>query len=114
MKLPKEELQQIIELFITKLAAIDGVSYKKMFGGAGIYYDGKMFALVSQGGRCFLKANDSNRSFFEDAGMKNFNPYGGEGKGLPYYEIPEEVFDDPEELAEWAWRSIDINRWGGV
>jgi len=32
---------------------------------------------------------------------------------MPYYEVPEDVLDDREELERWAGRSIEVALGGG-
>lgn len=88
-------------LLLEKLSQIEGLTSKKMFGGHGIFHEGKMFALVDPQGQGYLKTDDSNRMDFESMGSHKHKP-------MPYYSIPEEIFNDPEKLVEWANKSIDI------
>lgn len=85
------------------------VSVRRMFGGAGLYRDGKMFGLIADD-VAYLKVDDSNRDDFVKAGSSPFNPYPGKGRTIvmSYYEIPPDVLENPEELAGWAQRSFDI------
>ncbi len=76
------------------------IQIKRMFGGAGIYYQGIMFALVSDD-LLYLKADNINRSDFTDREMSNFNPHGA-SKGMPYWQVPAEVVEDRHLMAEWA------------
>lgn len=32
---------------------------------------------------------------------------GGKGAGMPYYEVPEQVVEDPFVLSVWAQKAID-------
>ena len=43
------------------------VSARRMFGGAGLYRDGKMFGLIADD-VAYLKVDDSNREEFVQAG----------------------------------------------
>lgn len=83
------------------------VSARKMFGGAGLYRDGKIFGLVA-GDVAYLKVDDSNRDSFEKAGSRPFKPYPNKPVVMPYYEIPAEILEQPEELIKWAQRSLAI------
>lgn len=89
------------ELLLEKLSQIGGITSKKMFGGYGIFNEGKMFALVDSKGQAYFKADDSNRTDFEASGSDKHSR-------MPYYSIPGEVFEDPEALVTWAKKSIDI------
>lgn len=89
------------ELFLEKLSQIGGITSKKMFGGHGIFHEGKMFAIIDSKGRSYLKANDSNQADFEAFGSHKHSR-------MPYLSIPQKIFDDPETLVTWAKKSIDI------
>jgi DNA transformation protein len=73
-----------------------------MFGGAGIWRNGVMFALVS-GEEIFLKSDEASRPRFREAGCRPFM-YEKDGKPveLSYWSIPEAALDDGELLREWA------------
>jgi DNA transformation protein len=73
-----------------------------MFGGAGIYRDGIMFALVS-GDEIFLKSDAATEPRFREAGCRPFlYEKGGRSVEMSYWSIPEEVLDDGELLKAWA------------
>jgi DNA transformation protein len=83
-----------------------GVSARRMFGGYGLYRQGMMFALVAED-VLYFKVDDQNRAAFKAAGM---GPFTYEGKNKPvemsYYESPPELFDDGEEMTDWAKRAF--------
>jgi DNA transformation protein len=87
------------------------VTVRKMFGGAGLYCDGIIFAVIADD-VAYLKVDDSNREDFIKAGSAPFNPYQEKDKTIvmSYYEIPVDVLEDPEQLAKWAQRSLAIAR----
>lgn len=92
-----------------QLAHWGKVSARRMFGGAGLYREGKMFGLIAAD-VAYLKVDDSNRSAFVKAGSSPINPHPGQTKKvvLSYYEIPPYVLEDRDELANWAQRSLEI------
>ena len=47
------------------------ISVRKMFGGAGLYRDGKMFGLVADD-VIYLKVDDTNRGKYEAVGSGFF------------------------------------------
>jgi DNA transformation protein len=100
---------EFLEYVLDQLAGWGGVSARRMFGGAGLYRDGRMFGLVADD-VAYLKADDSNRADFVKAGSAAFNPYPEKGKTavMSYYEIPPDVLEDRDELAAWAQRSLAI------
>jgi len=91
------------ELFMEKLSQIGGITSKKMFGGHGIFHEGKMFGIVDSKGQSYLKADDSNWTDFEAFSSHKHSR-------MPYLSIPEKVFNDPETLITWAKKSIDISK----
>ena len=89
--------------FIKELfAAFGPVSVRRMFGGAGIFADGLMIALISDD-EIYLKADAQTSPAFQAEGLKPFT-YGAKRKRvvMSYWRMPERLFDDPEELAEWV------------
>jgi DNA transformation protein len=96
---------------LDQLAVWGGVSARRMFGGAGLYRDGKMFGLVADD-VAYLRADDTNRADFLKAGSAPFNPYPDMAKTtvMSYYEVPPEVLENPDELAKWARRSLETQR----
>jgi len=89
----------IRELF----SAFGPVEVRRLFGGAGIYADGTMFALVHRG-VIYLKADEQNAPAFEREGLEPFSySRRGERASLTSYRrMPDRLYDDPDELAAWA------------
>ncbi|NRP19081.1 DNA transformation protein TfoX1 [Ensifer adhaerens] len=78
------------------------VTIKRMFGGKGVYFEGVIFALEVDG-EILLKGDDRTGPTFEEAGSRRW-AYDGKGKPvkMPYWSIPEEAYDDPDEMARWV------------
>ena len=98
--------------FIRDLFAPFGpVTVRRMFSGAGIFADGLMFGLVVRD-VIYLKADGGNRADFERENCAPFTYTRGKKSGrpsehaLPYWRLPERLYDDPDELAEWAQRAF--------
>ena len=89
----------IRELF----AAFGPVVVRRMFGGAGIFADGTMFALVHDG-VIYLKADERTAPAFEREALGPFTYMRrGELASLSSYRrMPDRLYDDPAELAVWA------------
>jgi len=90
-----------VNYIVDKLSGIGDVSSRAMFGGYGIFNEGLMFALISDG-VLYFKVDDSNREMYEKAGSGKFQ------HGISYWEVPTEVFEDTAKLYEWANSSIGI------
>jgi DNA transformation protein len=90
-------------LLVEKIQSIGGISSKKMFGGYGIFHDGRMFGMVDSKGQYFLKSDDTTKALFEEAGATRH------GK-MPYYSIPAVVFDATTQLLIWVQKAIHISK----
>ncbi|WP_461319531.1 TfoX/Sxy family protein [Bradyrhizobium barranii] len=89
----------MIDLF----ADFGPVTIRKMFSGYGISADGINFALALRAG-LFFRADEVTIPNFEAEGSKPFQ-YSTRAKTVlvnSYWELPARLFDDSEELAQWA------------
>jgi DNA transformation protein and related proteins len=100
--------------FIHELFAQFGpVTVRRMFSGAGIFRDGLMFGLVIRD-VIYLKVDETNAAEFEREGSAPFTYTRGRKSGrpsqhaLPYWRLPERLYDDPDELAAWARRAFAV------
>jgi DNA transformation protein and related proteins len=88
------------------------VTIKRMFGGAGIYAEGLMFALVFDDAM-YLRVDAASIPDFERAGSAPFvYPLAKNRAGRPsrsFWRLPERLYDDPDELAVWAGRALAIS-----
>ncbi|MFG1395948.1 TfoX/Sxy family protein [Roseixanthobacter pseudopolyaromaticivorans] len=86
------------------------VDVRRMFGGAGVYADGAMFAL-EVGGELYLKVDEG---FALDLGAGGSVPFSYEAKGrrtiMSYWKVPEAALDDGDDLAALARRALEIAR----
>lgn len=103
-----------IEHLQDALQALGPVSVRRMFGGAGVFADGVMFALVSDD-MLFFKADEKTRTAHEAEGLGPF-VYRAKGKtvALGYWRAPERLLDDPDEMVEWARRALAVARRGAA
>ena len=90
--------------FLTDLFADFGpVTIRRMFSGYGISVDGVNFALSLRAG-LFFRADDETIPRFEAEGSKPFS-YQTSTRSVTvasYWQLPARLFDDTEELSEWA------------
>jgi DNA transformation protein len=99
--------EDIRELFV----AFGVVTVRRMFGGAGIYAEETMFALVHDG-VIYLKADDHNAPAFERENLAPFTYTTRHGKRgvMSYRRMPDRLYDDPDELAAWAREALAAAR----
>ncbi len=100
--------------FIHDLFAQFGpVTVRRMFSGAGLFCDGVMFGLVVRD-VIYLKADETGIAEFEREDSEPFTYSRGKTSGrvsrhaLPYWRLPERLYDDPDKLAVWAGRALAI------
>jgi DNA transformation protein len=89
------------------MSGVGRIAARRMFGGHGLYHDGRMVALVADG-RLYLKVDAQTRAAFEAAGSSPF-VYAGKGKPvtMSYWLAPDEALDDPSAMTPWARRAIE-------
>jgi len=100
-----------LEYVIDQFSAWGEVAVRKMFGGAGLYRDGRMFGLVADD-VVYLKVDDTTRDKYLAAGSAPFKPFKDKPTSLSYFQLPPEIFEDAEALMEWAEESLDIQKKG--
>lgn len=95
-----------VELLKDALSGLGPVSVRRMFGGAGVYAGGVMFALISDD-TLYLKADAQSQPAFEAEGLEPF-VYQSRGRtiALSYWRAPERLLDDPDEMLAWARRAL--------
>lgn len=93
---------------LEQLAPLGQVRIRNMFGGAGVYYGDLMFGLIA-GEVLYFKADEINRPDFEAEGTEAFvyAPPSGKTITMSYWEVPERLYDEPEELTHWARNAIE-------
>jgi DNA transformation protein and related proteins len=85
------------------------IRHRPMFGGVGIYAGDLFFALIADD-VLYFKVDDSNRPAFEAIGQQPFRPYGPEGEVMQYYEVPEDLLEDPDTLRPWLEAAVAVAR----
>ena len=91
------------EFLIDLFADFGPVTIRKMFSGYGISADGINFALALRAG-LFFRADEQTIPDYEAEGSKPFQ-YQTRAKTVTvnsYWQLPARLFDDSEELPEWA------------
>jgi len=98
--------ERLKELF----SAFGPVSIRRMFGGAGVFAEEIMFALISDGD-LYFKADEETIPAFHAEGAGPF-VYGARGRRvvMSYWRLPDRLLDDPEELAQWARAALRTAR----
>ncbi|QQS12635.1 MAG: TfoX/Sxy family protein [Rhodospirillales bacterium] len=72
-----------------------------MFGKTGVFRDGRVPGMVADD-TFYLRVDDLNREAFAEAAAPLNYRKGGRAIDLAFWRAPERLFDDPEELLDWA------------
>jgi len=92
---------------IDQLDCLGPVQSRRMFGGAGLYFEGLFFAIVADD-VIYFKVDDSNRPDYEAEGMEPFRPFPDKSTVMGYYQIPIDVLESKEALRDWAEKSLRV------
>jgi DNA transformation protein len=82
---------------------------KRMFGAAGVYASGVMFALLDDG-VVWLKGDEALGATFVEIGSRQFTYETKDGctMSMGFWTLPETALDDPDEAVAWARRSLEV------
>jgi DNA transformation protein and related proteins len=97
------ELEAGIATALEIFADMGALTARKMFGGAGIYRDGLMFALIGDGD-IYLKSDAINlgRYIASDCPPFVFHTKDGKMMEMSYRRMPERALDDTGEALAWG------------
>lgn len=102
--------------FVRELFAPMGpVLIKRMFGGAGVYAEGLMFALLADE-TIYIKTDDALKAALRAEGCGPFvwipdsGPRKGEHVELSYWRMPDAALDDPNLATMWARKALAVSR----
>ena len=95
------------EYVLEQLGRVRPVTWRKMFGGVGVYADDRFFALLDND-TLYFKTGATNRADFEGRGMPPFQPFGPGTKPMDYHELPGDVLENVAELPEWIAKAVAV------
>ena len=99
------------EFLREQLAPLGRVTLRRMFGKSGVFCDGVMFAMVTEN-TLYFRVDEENRAAFSEA--EAFPPlnYAKQGStiDLSFWRVPERLFDEPDELMNWARAALAAAR----
>ncbi|MDQ4088377.1 MAG: TfoX/Sxy family protein [Pseudomonadota bacterium] len=85
------------------LEPLGRVSMRKMMGGATLYLDGTVFAIMDEG-ELWFKADEETNAAWDAQGCDRFTVAFKDGRveTMNYRRAPADVYDDPEAMQRWA------------
>jgi DNA transformation protein and related proteins len=84
------------------LDPLGAVTKRSMMGGATLYLDGIVFAIMDEG-ELYFKADAETDAMWDAEGAARFTfDMGGKTGSMNYRRAPAEAYDDAEEMQRWA------------
>ncbi|MEI9926825.1 MAG: TfoX/Sxy family protein [Sphingomonas sp.] len=93
----------LVEWVRESLEPLGTVTLRKMMGGATLYLDGTIFAIVADD-EIWFKADLESNAIWDEAGRERFTVTFSTGMvdTMNYRRAPTDVYDDAEAMREWA------------
>lgn len=90
------------------LEPLGRVTMRKMMGGATLYLDGVVFAILDEG-EIWLKADADTDDVWDRQGCERFSVTFRDGRvdTMNYRRAPSDVYDDPEAMQLWARLAVE-------
>ncbi len=99
--------KQFLDYVLSYLESHGPIRSRAMFGGYGIYFGDVMFGLIAEN-ILYFRVDDQNRLDYLAHDSKPFvYSAGPKTVSLPYFELPEEILNNSEELDLWIKKSVD-------
>lgn len=101
---------QYTDYVLELLEPIGKMRTRPFFGGTGIYNGSAQFAMV-MGSTLYFVVDKASRAQYERAGMGPFSylTKNGRVQVRRYFELPEDVLNDPQRLRQWVLEAMDIS-----
>ena len=95
------------------MAPAGRLTHRSMMGGATLYLDGTVFAIVADDALWF-KADKVSDARWDAGGAARFTYRMGEGRtgSMNYRRAPDECYDDADELRRWAALALEAGARG--
>ena len=97
------------------LEPLGAVTMRRMMGGATLYLDGTIFAILDEG-EIWLKADAESDPVWDAEGCEKFRVTFKDGKvdTMNYRRAPQDVYDDPEAMQRWAALALEAGARGAA
>jgi DNA transformation protein len=90
------------------LEPLGKISLRKMMGGATLYLDGVIFAILDDG-EIWFKADEETNAIWDGESCERFTVTFKDGTvdRMNYRRAPSDVYDDPEAMQRWAKLAVE-------
>lgn len=89
------------------------VTVRRMMGGATLYLDGTIFAILDEG-EIWFKADEETNAVWDEEGCARFSMTFKDGRidTMNYRRGPSDVYDDAEAMQRWARIAVEAGARG--
>lgn len=100
-------MSEFVESLHEVFERLGRIQTRRMFGGHGVWHEGRMIALVFKD-TLYLKSDAGSAAHFDALNLPPFT-YERQGKAMPmsYRLAPADLFEDREEAALWGRRAYE-------
>ena len=88
------------------MANVAAISYRRIFNGYGIYHQHVQFAIIVND-HLYFRADDYSRSLYLAKKMTAFQPRTLEAVESNFFQLPEDVLTNPDELHYWMRIAVE-------
>lgn len=90
------------------LEPLGSVTMRKMMGGATLYLDGTIFAILDEG-EIWFKGDAETDTIWDAEGCERFSVTFKDGRvdTMNYRRGPSDVYDEPEAMQRWAQLAVE-------
>jgi DNA transformation protein and related proteins len=93
----------LIEWIGEALEPVGTLTRRAMMGGATLYLDGTVFAIIASGGGLWFKSDAVSDAIWDGEGCERFTfEMGGKTGSMNYRRAPDDVYDDADAMRHWA------------
>lgn len=102
-------INEYADYILELLEPIGWLHTSRFFGGTGISRDTVQFAMIMKNTLYFV-VDDTTRPAYAQAGMQPFSysTKKGQIQVKRYFEVPDDVLTDAEQLRQWAKEAIRV------
>ena len=97
------------------LEPLGSVTMRKMMGGATLYLDGTIFAILDEG-EIWFKADAGTDAIWDAEGCERFSMTFKDGRvdTMNYRRGPSDVYDEPEAMQRWTQLAVEAGLRGAA
>lgn len=98
----------LVEWVRDALEPMGAVTMRKMMGGATLYLDGTIFAIIADD-ELWFKSDEETNGVWDAEGCERFSMTFKDGRvdSMNYRRAPTDVYDDPDAMQSWARIAIE-------